>query len=286
MSDFAELLKGIAALAWPCAFVIAVVLFRGEIRSLLSRIRKGRILGQEIELDKSLDALERDSSQAAQSIPATVATDLGATDGVEQQILSEASRSPKVGLILLSAELERAVHILMASMGHRPAGAAPLPVRRALTELVSRRMLPEPLGGSIQQFAEIRNRIVHGGQATADEAIRALDSGLTLLRAVRAVPHEVNVVSHPGVPVFSDPEGTKVRQGVLAVILETTSAGGASKTSRVFPTTRADYAKGQRVSWEWNPTQTYGESWYRDPETREIKYGWTDSMEFVGKAVQ
>jgi hypothetical protein len=285
VSDLAELLKGIAALAWPCAFVTAVLLFRGEIRSILDRLRKGKFLGQEIELDKSLDELERESATVASATQPSSPRAAEETGEVERRVLAEGSRSPKLGLLLLSAELERAVRQLLASTGNRPLSAGPLPLRPALTELVSRKMLPEPLGGSIRQFVDVRNRIVHGGPSSDEEAIRALDSGLSLLRAVRAIPHEVNVVHHPGVEVFADSEGRQLVAGVLALVLETTSPGGATKALRVFPTTRADYVKGQRVSWEWNPGRIFGESWYRNPDTALIAYGWGSSMEFTGKPI-
>lgn len=70
---------------------------------------------------------------------------------------------------------------------------------------------------------------------------------------------------------------------VKAVILETISPGGSRTSKRVFPTTKASYEKGKRVTWEWNQNNTYGEHWYKNPDTGKIEYGWGSSCEFVGR---
>lgn len=150
-------------------------------------------------------------------------------------------------------------------------------------DLAEHGVLPRHLSGSIRLFTDARNRIVHGHATDDPSALRAIDSGLTLLRSIRAVPHEVNVVYHPGVPVYGEAKGTAERPGVKAVVLETTSPGGATKQLRVYPTTRTHFQKGRRVAWEWSFDHTWNESWYRDPDSNEIKYAWTSSAEFVGR---
>jgi hypothetical protein len=58
MQDFAELLKGIAAVLWPLVVVVAIFVFRKELQALLARLRKAKFLGGELELDESLYQLE------------------------------------------------------------------------------------------------------------------------------------------------------------------------------------------------------------------------------------
>jgi hypothetical protein len=141
--------------------------------------------------------------------------------------------------------------------------------------------LPPHVYDALRHFSYVRNRIVHGesGQATRDEIIRAIDSGLTILRALDAVPRQKNIVHHPGVSVYSDEDCTHVREGVRGLILESTSPGGAIKTINVYPTTRGGYQKGRQVTWEWNPDPNvyWGLSWYRDPTTDDIKAAWGES---------
>jgi hypothetical protein len=119
-------------------------------------------------------------------------------------------------------------------------------------------------------------------QATTN-VLRALDSGLTILRALRAIPHEVHVVYHPGVELFADAELTQQLPNVRGVILESTSPDGATTHLRIFPTTSRHFQKGKRVAWEWHDATTWGPAWYREPDTGETKQAWHSSAEFIGR---
>jgi hypothetical protein len=132
-------------------------------------------------------------------------------------------------------------------------------------------------------FDHVRNKIIHGSAATDDDALRALDSGLAILRVLNTLPNEVNVVYHPGVEVFSDALGTKPIPDTKGIILETTSPGGAIKTFRIFPTTRTHFQKGKQVAWEWNMQKGWPAAWYRDPDTGAIREAWGSSAEFIGR---
>jgi hypothetical protein len=120
MQDFAELLKGVAAVLWPLVVVVVIIIFRKEVSVLLTRLRKAKFLGGELELDESLDRLERSAEALvaeATSGSQELAPTVGGLDDTVPKILEEASRSPKVALMLLSAELDRAVRELLASLG-------------------------------------------------------------------------------------------------------------------------------------------------------------------------
>jgi hypothetical protein len=67
MEDYAKLLTSVAALfgalAWPGAFLVVVLLFRGELKSalnkvpvILDRVRKASLAGVALELDRVADA--------------------------------------------------------------------------------------------------------------------------------------------------------------------------------------------------------------------------------------
>ena len=90
------------------------------------------------------------------------------------------------------------------------------------------------------------NKILHGGAATDSEALSALDSGITVLRALNVLPNEINVVHQTDVELFSERECTIPVPDAKGVILETTSPDGAMKTFRIFPTTRTHFEKGKR----------------------------------------
>jgi hypothetical protein len=203
-------------------------------------------------------------------------------DEVVTEVLQEAAWSPKVGLMLLSAELERAVRTLWMTTGW----GQPQPrftLRQGVERLVQLGVLTQSAASALAVFQSVRNEIIHGGRvASDDEVIRALDAAIPLLWAVLAVPAEKNFVLHPGVDLYSDPEATVPITDAKGVILETVSPGGVSTTLRIFPTTKTDYQLGKQVSWEWGPRQ-WGEAWYRDPESGEVKQAWGGSMEFRGR---
>ena len=68
MKDIAELLKAIAALLWPVLSFVALIAFRGELKGLLARLRRGKVLGQEIELEALIRKDERALPSAAVSM--------------------------------------------------------------------------------------------------------------------------------------------------------------------------------------------------------------------------
>ena len=115
MQDFAELLKGIAAVLWPLVVVVAIFVFRKELQALLARLQKAKFLGGELELDESLDQLER-TAEALEAEASPTPQELESPSAespdaiiIAPKILEEAGPSPKVALMLLSAELDRAV---------------------------------------------------------------------------------------------------------------------------------------------------------------------------------
>jgi hypothetical protein len=143
--------------------------------------------------------------------------------------------------------------------------------------------LPGHLPSTLKLFSIARNKIVHGGEVSDDEILRAVDSGVTILRALRAIPRETNVVVHTGVKVFQDSICTRPLPGVAGVMLESESAGGLLRALRIFPTTQQHFQQGKRVAWEWNNNNAWGEAWYIDPVSDEKKLAWSSSLEFVGR---
>ena len=290
MSEFAALLQAIAALLWPLFAFTALFVFRSQIADLARRLKKGKLLGQEIELNESLDRLDKSAASIQQEVAALPAPVSDAQTKEEQvaeestvrNILSEAARSPKAALILLASELEKLARQILASTGYLQ-GRRLIPVQQAIAELDQKFGLPRHIPSSLKFFWEARNRLIHGGEGTDQDILRAIDSGLTILKALQAMPREVNVVYDPATTLYVDPDLTTPMPNVKGVILETLAPGGASKTLRIFPTTRTHFKKGHQVAWEWNMRATFGPAWYRDPITGEHKEAWSSSAEFVGR---
>lgn len=291
MNQFADLIRAIAALLWPLFAFYALYRFGPDIKNLAARLKKGKLLGQEIELGESLDRLDRTASAVASEVAAVPQLKFGPpADGpdegeVVQRVLAAATQSPKAALLLLASEIEKQLRQLLASLGLLK-GRKNLPPQRAFAELDEWGGLPKHVAASVKLFWDVRNRLVHGHTASDDDILRAIDSGVTILRALQTIPHEVNIVYHPGVAIYTDAECRNLVEDARGVILETVSPGGVTKTRRIFPTTRTHFKKGVRVAWEWSDERRFGQAWYHDPDTGQIQDAWGGSMEFIGRPLE
>src|SRR5947208_3145651 len=231
MKEYSELIAAIASLLWPLFAFTALFLFKKRIGELFGRLRRGKLLGQEIELGESLEKLELSAVAVAKEVAAlpnvpNPPESEKLTDNDEiKEILHEAARSPKTALILLASAIEREARQLLASVGHLR-GQHYVPLSQAM-EVLGKQFggLPGHIPNSLKFFWEARNRLIHGGQADPEETLRAIDSGITILKALKAFPREVNVVYHPGVTVFQDALCQKPWPNVRGVILETETPG-------------------------------------------------------------
>lgn len=292
MSEFATLLQAIAAVLWPLFAFAALFVFRGQISDLVKRLKRGKLLGQEIELNESLEALDQSAKLVEQEVAALPAPVVAQTTAVEQSprredtvvrlVLFQAAKSPKAALILLASELERLALQILASTGHLQ-GRGFMPITLAIEELQRTLGLPDHVQSSLRLFWSTRNRLVHGGQGTDENILRAVDSGLTILKALQALPRETNVVYEPSVPVYVDANLTVELPSARGVILETTGPGGAVHSLRIFPTTRSHFQKGKQVAWEWNMQNVFPQAWYRHPVTQVSTEAWSSAAEFVGR---
>src|SRR5215217_1322288 len=87
-----------------------------------------------------------------------------------------------------------------------------------------------------------------------------------------------------GMEVFADPQADQAavasEPSISKMIPLTPSR---MRLLRMLPTRKSDYQTGKRVAWEWNFERVFGASWYRDPDTHEVKKAWDSSAEFVGR---
>lgn len=277
--DAADLIRALASLAWPAVAATALLLFRDEISALLRRVTKGKAGPIEFEIQRDLEELGARTSAAAESLPPQ--GDLDEEDSerdtsVAQQVLREASSSPKLALITLSAELERKAREVLAS------SQDPSEWRnRPLSHTLNRLELSPQVQAAYKEFQGVRNKIVHGLTAGDDDALRAIDYGLVILDALNKIPHAIHRVVVPRVECFTDAEGT-VSAGYFAVLLQSESTAARESHEHVFPTRQESYRPGEALSWEWGH-QSFDETWYCDPRDGQIKYGWTVSLEFQGR---
>jgi hypothetical protein len=202
--DLADLISAFASLMWPVVTIAIVNWFRPEIRDVLSRLKKGKFLGNEIELvelqAKTVAAEAKVELRAESELradaevkpwtgpgePSDIVTPNMAQDAVEE-VLREASRSPRLGLMLLSAKIERAAREWAADAG-LAAPDRPRALSVIVRQLVAAEQLPDEAADALYLFTRVRNRIVHGDDADDDEIARAIDSGTRLLRLLLSRP--------------------------------------------------------------------------------------------------
>jgi hypothetical protein len=104
-----------------------------DILKRLSQVKKGKIFGQEFELDEKLDQLKETTEKAQEEVAsreprtrqskpidseaAVEHEQLRNAQKLEQEILSQARTSPKVALMLVSAEIDRRLRELLTATG-------------------------------------------------------------------------------------------------------------------------------------------------------------------------
>jgi hypothetical protein len=201
------------------------------------------------------------------------------------RILDETGRSPKIGLMVLASELERATRQLLAATGWiTPESSTSL--RAGIRRLVELDVVPPAVRSAVDLFASIRNEVVHGRQRfTDDDILRAVDAGLDILNAIYAVPRERHTVAAVNVPVFRDEKLTERIEDATGVILQSVTPGALNPPLRIYPTTQTHFQIGREVAWEWNPARQWGPAWYVDEEAG-VRPAWTGSMEFVGRDLE
>ncbi|MHB1345038.1 MAG: hypothetical protein ACYCX3_11880 [Thermoleophilia bacterium] len=288
MTGVADLLRAISDLLWPLFAAGVVLVFRKPLAEAIGRVKRAKGPGWEVELEEDLQQAQAASDLAAYRLPAVVEVDAESTadrrDRAEfvEEILSEASDSPKAALMLLASRIEQEIREVAGSRGILESTSRPH-ITSIATDVFRQAGLPQELAEATRRFWEVRNKIVHGRATDPDQVLWALDIGLSVLRTLQAVPREVNTVYHPGVPVYADKDGREVRKGIHGVILETKSVAGDPASRRIFPSTKNWFRPGEPVTWEWYPKRVIPESWYRDPESGKIEYAWTTSQEFIGR---
>jgi hypothetical protein len=205
---------------------------------------------------------------------------LGSGDPVDQ-VLETAKAFPYVALMTLSDLIDRELREIIYSQGEvdRPLPYTTANVQRVLRE---REVLPPHLLRALRDFQVVRNAILHVPQSVdPDAVIQTVRSGIKILEALQRTQRGVYVVHKPGVKLFSDEKCENERQDVSGVILEMGST--EPKAYHIYPTTRLDYREREHVAWEWSSAKGWGPTWYRDPDTDQIKVAFSVSVEFVGR---
>lgn len=203
-------------------------------------------------------------------------------------VLQDALKSPSIALMRLSIEIDRQLRLLLGAAGGLSSYKTFNPVTAMnLLAGISGVVLPDALKNSVTDFWNVRNSVVHGGEAGNDGlAVRAIDYGLRILSILASIPRPTRIVRHVDVALYADKACLRKYQNVGGVIMESFSSDGTSHGLSIYPSTR-HYNVGDEVTWEWKPGGTddgWDETWYRNPDKGgQIELAWSGSMEFVGR---
>jgi hypothetical protein len=256
-------------------------------------VRKGKLFGQEMELDPAVSEFRKVVEETQEEIPEPnlpieqYEKEVTEFDRDEQEVIEAAKVNPELGIMKLSSVLEKQIRVLAASLGQLDRGSR-ISATLLFRDLVNKGYLTVHMTKSLQIFWDLRNQIVHGhSQQNAHNVLKILDIGLVLLKTIKTIPHEINIVYQSGVNLYSNQDCTHEMLDAKGLVLETTSPGKAEAFKRIFPTTNPNYyQRGKRVTWEWNLSRVWGETWYIDPDTGEKKLAWNSAGEFTGRHIE
>ena len=97
----------------------------------------------------------------------------------------------------------------------------------------------------------------------------------------------VRTVRWVNVPLYSDPGCQQRRPDMTGVILDNRQhPGNVFAGYSIHPTSSNLFKEGGQVIIVYSKNSVCDESWYRDPETHEITYAWTEQSEVIGRMVE
>jgi hypothetical protein len=152
-----------------------------------------------------------------------------------------------------------------------------------LEQLVKRDIVGTSAFLSFARFAKIRSQVVHGSEVIHErDVLRAIDSGLDLLRVLRLTPAEVIRVAEGTVTVYSDQQCTKEVPSVRGLWLEYVSPGTTMRKLWPIPGDK-HYMPGQIVTKKWDIQRPVGQAFYRSDDGPKL--AWQGAAMFTGEPV-
>lgn len=283
MEDIISLIKAISTILWPITTLIIVFTFKSSISKLISRVQKGKLFGNEFEFVQEVKRLETSVNKAKEETPYSFDF---VNDDKYVDILKKSSKNPEIGILMVSGELEKKLKQIFALTGLSNSHSYKTVVQ-SFDILEKSGYVTKNTINSLRIFLDLRNKIAHGVTVEkSNNIVGMLDMGIGLLKLVDSIPHEKNFVYRFNVPIFKNKDCTIPYEKGKAIMLETHSSNGVTKSKRVFPTTRTDYEIGMQLTWEWSFENKWDEAFYIDPDTKENKVAWSSSAEYIGRDIK
>jgi uncharacterized protein YutE (UPF0331/DUF86 family) len=300
LTDF---LPALANFFWPLIAIYAIHSFSPEIKPLLSRLKKGKFLGLEFELDKLNETVQKAEEETLKSakegnllefIPekTTLNQEFNQSsyslNGEQEKsidgVIELSASEPIAALLKLYQAIEKELRIIaISTVLIRPDRRSSV---RQLTRILSEKNILLPhTAESLEQFSEIRNKVVHGSDLVSRSSIFSLiDTGLQLLKTLRSIPVEVITVYESNIPIYKDANCSDEYEEIRGLILHYKSPG--QEMTKIWPVRKnTNFKKGDYVTKDWDTNIVWEHTWYIDPDTHEKKLAWTGACEFIGVAI-
>lgn len=274
-------IEAVSKLLWPIAAVVIATLFRSQIAELLRRVRKAKVLGNEIELAE-LEEL-KDATRAAQKDAAKVsagreaaakvaAAKLTETMHPEESALFEpqdfpvimlrwardhADTEPHTAAGVAFVGLERAMQNALASTGERNLTYHTMKLAQ---QIQNRFGLSSSFVLAVEKFRVARNAVAHQGRDNFphDEAREIAKTGVALLELILGLPYPRLYVDQAGMLVYEDKECSRVISGLEGVaIIAPAVSGGTGHIMAVVTDRLRYYKKGHQVVDVWEANARY-----------------------------
>lgn len=190
MDSAATFLNAIASLLWPIFAFVVLWMFRSDLKRILSRVRKGKFLGTEFELD----ALQEFASEAVIDVAALPApSEPKVLSVMQNEVVKKtneiSSRSPKAALLFISGEIEREIRNILGDVYQDDRNKKRvLSLRTGLQILEEKDVLPATVRGSVELFWQLRNRLAHGDEVDSDQIATMIGAGMLIYESLIALP--------------------------------------------------------------------------------------------------
>jgi hypothetical protein len=291
-TEWTELLRAIAALAWPVLIGAMVFAFRAQLRSFIDRSEEiqtpvGTLRAPHFD-PKAVEDVKRQLEVAAKDpTPDTEAQDtaerrpVAPANDPAAEILELATRDVRVAFLRLLDRLEARVRDLAATTG---VDSHVESWQDLLTTLVEKGVVPAGVASNVTLLDHLRHSIVHGSKTNSEgEALTALDAGLDLLIALDGIPVQGYEVVEIGVKLFRDADCSEPWTDTSGVIVRQHKPRGRSGNNQgPFPT-RREYQVGELVGWQWSFDEPPREFFWLTPDgdVNLIRSAW-----FVGERLR
>ena len=170
------ILQAIGVMIWPVTVIIILIIFRKQISERLSALKKGELPGGvKFELGELKESVEQSSELAKRSIPSAMPSPADELVRTGDPLLAVANTR---------LEIEREI-VRLAQVSFGPKEARKWGITRLIARLYEEKILSKETRDRLFDYTRITNQIIHTSGVSADDIVRSLSIGASLLAHIR-----------------------------------------------------------------------------------------------------